>query len=91
MTLYRLVSVEGEATIDPATTEAYAFANAPRRPERAEAAIAPIGAFPGCRGAAVFADDAGASVVLYHFARAEDVDAFSSETFYHVLAMRTFD
>jgi hypothetical protein len=106
LALYRLVTNLGESTIDPASTDAYAFEHVSLDAERTRAAAAPIVAAPGFRGAILFgADGADASAVLYRFAHAEEIEAFRAtpeaehvlgssrapgETFYTVRPVRTF-
>ena len=106
LALYRLVTNVGESTIDPASTDAYAFEHVSLGAERTRAVTAPIVAAPGFRGAILFgADGADASAVIYRFAHAEEIEAFRAtpeaehvlgpsgapgETFYTVHPVRTF-
>jgi len=106
LALYRIVTNVGEATIDPASTDAYAFEHVSLGVERTRAVTGPIVAAPGFRGATLFgADGADASAVLYRFAHAEEIEAFRAtpeaehvlgssgapgETFYAVRPVRTF-
>ncbi|MGB8965647.1 MAG: hypothetical protein WCB99_08400 [Candidatus Cybelea sp.] len=90
--LYRVVTTGGEAAIDPASTDAYAFEHVPAI-ERIEALIADVVAAPGFRGVVIFANDAGAHIILYRFANAEAIDtlrATPGADRYAVRPVRTF-
>ena len=77
LTLYRLTASGGDATIDPASTDSYAFEHVARDPDHVRALIAAIAAAQGFRGVLVFGtDDAKASAIVYRFAHASEVDAF---------------
>ena len=90
--LYRVVTTGGEAAIDPASTDAYAFEHVAAI-ERIEALVADAVAAPGFRGIVVFANDAGAHVILYRFANAEAIETFRASPGaerYPVRPVRTF-
>lgn len=93
LALYRLEATEGEFAIDPASTDAYAFERVLSDREQTRAVAAPIAAAPGFRGASTFsADDDRASIIVYRFAHARDIEAFRAtrDTFYPVQIVRTF-
>jgi hypothetical protein len=106
LALYRLVTNVGESTIDPASTDAYAFERVSSGTERTGPISAAISAAPGFRGAMLFgADGADASAVFYRFSHADEIETFRAtpeakhvlgpsgapgETFYAVRLVRTF-
>jgi hypothetical protein len=105
LALYRLAMNAGDSAVDPASTDAYAFEHVSLDVERTQAVTVPIVAAPGFRGAAIFADDAGASAILYRFAHVEEIETFRAtagaqralgpiaapgETFYPARPVRTF-
>jgi hypothetical protein len=105
LALYRLAANAGEAAVDPASNDAYAFEHLSLGAERTRALIAPIVGAPGFRGASLFdADGDTASAILYRFALGEEIDAFRAtpaahgalgptalgETFYAARPVRTF-
>jgi hypothetical protein len=87
LALYRLAASSGDASIDPATKDSYAFEHVARSAERVHALVNTISAAEGFRGALVFGfDDDSASSIVYRFAHAEQFDAFrASATAVHVL------
>jgi hypothetical protein len=77
LVLYRLAASAGDASLDPASHDAYAFEHVAHGPERAQALITAIAAAPGFRGALVFgSDDASASAIVYRFEHGAELDAF---------------
>jgi hypothetical protein len=106
LALFKFTAGTGEAVIDPASTDAYAFERVARAPQTAREILAPIAGAQGFRGALVFgSDDATASALVYRFAHASEIDAFragstarkilgpagaESETLYGVHPIKTF-
>jgi hypothetical protein len=101
--LYSLALIGGDATVDPVSTDAYAFEHVLLGAQRTRAVVAKIGTAPGFRGAALFgADDDSASAILYRFEHFEEIEAFRAtangilgasapgETFYQIRVVRTF-
>jgi hypothetical protein len=83
--LYRLVTVTGEATLDPTSHDVYAFEHM--------AVDAANSAPAGVRGTAVFdADDGRARAIVYRFEHLEQIEATRApgETLYAVKPVRTF-
>jgi hypothetical protein len=79
LALYRVATNSGDASIDPASKDAYAYAGVVRGAQV-------IGAL--ARGALVFESDGGdSSIIIYRFARAEELDG---ETMMAVRPVRTF-
>ena len=77
LALYQVAASGGQATIDPASHDSYAFEHVARDPSQVRALIAATGAAEGFRGLLVFGtDDARASVVVYRFVHAGQLDAF---------------
>jgi hypothetical protein len=77
LALYQVAASGGHATIDQASKDSYGFEHVARDPNRVRALIAAIGAADGFRGLLVFGtDDASASVVVYRFEHAAQIDAF---------------
>jgi len=77
LALYRLAASAGDASLDPESTDAYAFEHVTRGPEHARAFITVVTAAAGFRGALVFgSDDASASAIIYRFRHAAEFDAF---------------
>jgi hypothetical protein len=77
LALYQVAASGGHATIDPASHDAYGFERVARDPAHVRALVAAIGTADGFRGLLVFgADDASASVVVYRFEHAAQLDAF---------------
>jgi hypothetical protein len=75
--LYRLAGVAGEAAIEPASSDAYAFEHVHLGADRARAIVAPVAAAPGFRGVVLLeADGGGASVIVYRFAHREEIETF---------------
>jgi hypothetical protein len=78
--LYRLVASSGEGSIDPGSTDAYAFEHVPRAPEGVRALGESIASAPGFRGALVFGGDdavaASTSAILYRFEHAAQIETF---------------
>ena len=75
--LYRLAESAGDALLDPASTDAYAFERVSRAPAAVRGAIAPLASAPGFRGVSIFgSDDDVASAIVYRFEHAADVTAF---------------
>jgi heme-degrading monooxygenase HmoA len=103
LALYSLLGVVGEDIIDPESSDAYAFEHVLRDVERAGGVI---DAGQGSLGAHIFAaDDRSASVIVYRFEHAEQIEAFrqtpdaqralgvrggTGETFALVHPVRTF-
>ncbi len=90
--LYRVVTTGGEAAIEPASTDAYAFEHVAAI-ERIEALVADVVAAPAFRGVVIFANDAGAHMILYRFANAEAIETFRATPGaerYPVRPVRTF-
>jgi hypothetical protein len=74
---YQVAASGGQATIDPASHDSYAFEHVARDPNQLRVLTAAIGAAQGFRGLLVFGtDDARASVVVYRFEHAGQLDAF---------------
>lgn len=92
LALYRLDLNIGEAAIDPASTDAYAFEHLPVAVERMRAVTGTVASAPGFRGATVFgADDDRACAFLYRFALVAEIEAFrANDTLYPVHVARTF-
>jgi hypothetical protein len=79
LALYRVVARVGQADIDPASEDAYAFERAACEPQRARAIVPPLVAAAGFRGALVFgSDDTPVSVILYRFQNEGLLEAFRS-------------
>jgi hypothetical protein len=79
LALYRVATTSGDASIDPASKDAYAFARVTRGSQVTNAIA---------RGALVFESDGGeSSIVIYRFGRPEDLDG---ETMMAVRPVRTF-
>jgi hypothetical protein len=77
LTLYQLIAGAGDATIDPASKDSYAFEQVARDPDHVRGLIAAVAAAQGFRGALVFGrDDAKASAIVYRFEHARQLDAF---------------
>jgi hypothetical protein len=77
LALYQVAASGGQATIDPASKDSYAFEHVARDPNHVRALIAATGAVQGFRGLLVFGtDDATASAVVYRFEHAAQLDAF---------------
>ena len=77
--LYRVATMSGDASIDPASKDAYAFARVAHGVQSTNALA---------RGALVFESDGGdSSVIIYRFAHAEELDG---ETMMAVRPVRTF-
>jgi hypothetical protein len=77
LALYQVAASGGQATIDPASHDSYAFERVARDPAHVRALIAAIGAADGFRGLLVFGtDDALASALVYRFEHAAQLDAF---------------
>jgi hypothetical protein len=77
LALYQVAASGGHAAIDPTSHDSYAFEHVARDPAHVRALIAAIGTAEGFRGLLVFGtDDTSASVVVYRFEHALQVDAF---------------
>jgi len=77
LALYQVAASGGQATIDSASKDSYGFEHVARDPNHVRALIAAIGAAEGFRGLLVFGtDDARASVVVYRFEHAAQLDTF---------------
>jgi hypothetical protein len=77
LALYQVAASGGHATIDPASHDSYTFERVARDPAHVRALIAAIGTADGYRGVLVFGtDDAAASVLVYRFEHAAQLDAF---------------
>lgn len=106
LTLYRLDAKAGEAVIDPASTDAYAFEHLLLSVARVRAIVDSFVAVTNFRGAFIFGtDDDRASAIVYRFVHVADIEAFrstpeaqrtlgpageSGETAYLVHVVRTF-
>ncbi len=104
--LYRLSRAEGDAVIDPASSDALAFEQVRIGAEKVADLAATLAAAPGFRGAFVFGpDDDGYTSIVYHFAHLPEIEAFratahaerilgpaakAADSFYSVHAMKTF-
>jgi hypothetical protein len=77
LALYRVAGSSGDASIDPASKDAYAFEHVAHGSQLTSALAAAAPKAHGFRGVLVFGSDGGdSSVVVYRFARAADVDTF---------------
>jgi len=77
LALYRVTASTGDAAIDPESKDAYAFEHVALAPERTSALAAAAPKAHGFRGVVVFgADDDKASIIVYHFGHAADLDTF---------------
>jgi hypothetical protein len=77
LALYQVAASGGNATIDPTSADSYTFEQVARDPAHVRALTAAIGTAEGFRGLLVFGtDDARASVVVYRFEHAAQLDAF---------------
>jgi hypothetical protein len=102
LAFYRAAWVSGDATLDPTSTDAFAFEHINRKSEQLRALGAPVAAARGFRGATLFGtDDDVASAILYRFSHIEEIEAFRAtpeaqrilgplDTFYPVHVIRTF-
>lgn len=77
LALYRLAASVGDASIDPASKDAYAFEHVAGGSQVTSALEASAPKAPGFRGLLVFRSDDGAhSAVIYRFGHAADLEAF---------------
>lgn len=106
LTLYRLATASGNATIEPVSTDAYAFEHLLRSQEHVRPIATPLAALTNFRGACIFGtEDDRASAIFYRFTRIEEIEAFratsaaqnalgpvaaTGDTFYQVQVIRTF-
>jgi hypothetical protein len=92
LNLYRLATTTGEAAIDPASTDAYAFEHLLMAAQKTEAVTAPIIAAPGFRGISIFdSDDDRTSAIIYRVAHVEEIEAFRATPEAPVHVLRTFE
>jgi hypothetical protein len=106
LALYRCTASNGNASIDPASTDAYAFERVSRGLATVSELIASLEGAQGFRGMLIFGtDDAASAAILYRFAHHEEIDSFrtsavalncigpvgtSGETLHHVHPIKTF-
>ena len=77
LALYKLSTAIGEAIVDPASTDVYAFERTLRTVEAVRTIASEIAAAPGFRSAALFTtDDDRAPVILYTFTHDAEIEAF---------------
>jgi hypothetical protein len=75
--LYRMVESAGDAQLDPASTDAYAFERVAREPARVRGLVATLAPVRGFRGVSIFGrEDDAASAIVYRFEHAADVTEF---------------
>jgi hypothetical protein len=77
LALYRVAASAGDPSLDPVSTDAYAFEQVAHGPDHTRGLIPAIASAANFRGALVFgSDDASASAIVYRFVHAADLDAF---------------
>lgn len=76
LALYRVKESAGDASIDPATHDAYAFERTATDAVQVATLIEPLTAAPGFRGALVFAGDTVGAAIVYRFEHAAQIEAF---------------
>ncbi len=92
LALYRLATEIGDAALDPASTDGYAFEHVSLGLERARDVLNPVAEAAGFRSLSIFGrDDDRACALVYRFEHVEEIEALrAGETFYPVHVVRTF-
>jgi hypothetical protein len=76
LALYQVKESAGEASIDPASHDVYAFERTAVDAAQVVTLIEPLTAAAGFRGALVFGADTGGAAIVYRFQHAAEIDAF---------------
>jgi hypothetical protein len=76
LALYQVKESAGDASIDSASHDAYAFERTASDAAQVATLIEPLIAAAGFRGALVFAGDTAGAAIVYRFAHAAEIDAF---------------
>jgi hypothetical protein len=79
--LFTVTASAGDASLDPASSDAYAFEHIARDPQQVRDLLKPLASAPGFRGALLFGtDDPNASAIIYRFSHSAQIDAFRTSS-----------